>query len=262
MTVQWLRGCVAVGLLSFCISPSLASDRSPEGALDAAGSGDPDFPVRGVVIPTGFQGGVYSAMVQVAVDGTPLPGATWDLEASFVLPDDRQDGYSGRIVVGEPWTPAVLEIMTTFRPGPYELSLAARESTAGQTGAGRLEGNWPDPGAVPATVSMVAILQPIQAAFLRDGNSRSRGGIARADEEPIQTGLPTAIICVVCRGPMQQDVLRVERQLRGSIEHPSVDFGVVQLQPGEEACAQVRDLIPPGTMTDGFFEYEVSARSS
>ena len=73
------------------VHAALAQDRSSTTAGPASTRTQPagavaesDLAVRGVVIPTGFQGGRYSAMIQIAVHGSPLPDAAWDLEGSFV----------------------------------------------------------------------------------------------------------------------------------------------------------------------------------
>jgi hypothetical protein len=36
-----------------------------------------------------------------------------------------------------------------------------------------------------------------------------------------------------------------------------MDFEPIRLDTGEGRCAQVRDLIPPGSLTPGWFRYEV-----
>jgi hypothetical protein len=251
------RVSIAFGLLCLCI---LTSSADQQGQSDSArsesspGAATPGVPVRAIVIPTGFQKGEYSALVQIAVDGSPLAGATWNLEASFVLRGNNRKGFSGRVEAGEPGTPAVLEAEMTFEPGPYELALSAEETTAGQTGSGRFHGSWPDPDKRLATVSEVAVLQPIQAAFVRDGISRAMGALGRREEDSIQTELAVALVCLVCRGTAQKSELRIERRLRGKT---SLDFNPIRLGPEEGRCAQVRDLIPPGTMTAGWIRYEV-----
>ena len=239
----------------------LAQDRSstmsgpaatqPETAREIVGT---DVAVRGVVIPTGFQGGRYSAMIQIAVDGSPLPDAAWDLEGSFVSRDRAQEEFSGRVVAGEPGTPVVLEVQVEFKPGPYALTLAARETTAGQSGTQELEGRWPDPNKEPGTVSPVVLLQPAAGAFVRGENARRQGALACRDEDPIRIQLPIALVSVVCRGAELPDLVRVERKLGSAAP---VDFQTIHLLPGGEQCAQVRDMIPPGTLRQGHFRYEV-----
>jgi hypothetical protein len=210
--------------------------------------------VRGVVIPTGFQKDRFSALIQIVVEGSPLPGATWELEATVAPERSEARVISGRIVVDEPGIPAVLESQVTFRPGPYEMQLKAFETTGGQTGAGQLTGEWPDLDRRPVTVGPIAIVQPGQAAFMRDGDARDRGAIGRGKEEPVLTDLPTALVCLVCRDRVPKSALRVERELSGEtfiLTEP------VEIDLGNERCVQVRDLVGPGTMTEGFFRYDV-----
>lgn len=241
------------GLICFLLVHSaLAQDpSSPEPAREVA---EADVAVRGVVIPTGFQRGKYSAMIQIAVDGSPLPDATWDFEGSFVSQGRTQEDFSGHIVAVQPGTPVVLEVQVEFKPGPYALTLTARETTAGQSGTGKLEDTWPDPHTQSGTISPVVLLQPAAGAFVRGENVRGQGALARATEDPIRTQLPTALVSVVCRGADLPDLVRVERRLGSAAP---VSFDTIHLIPGKEQCAQIRDMIPPGTLRAGHFRYEV-----
>jgi hypothetical protein len=235
--------CTVPNPFAVAQDPSLA-DADPESGLA----------LRGAVIPTGFQGRKYSAMIQIALDGSPLPNATWDLGASFI-PEDRQpEHFTGRVQVEEPGVPVVFEVQVEFEPGPYALTLAAHETTAGQRGTRKLEGLWPDPDEKLATVSPVVLLQPAQGAFVRGGNARGQGALALGDDDPVKTALPTAVVSVVCRGAALADPIRVRRSLRGK---SSRDFETLRLPPGEDRCAQVRDIIPAGTLIEGYFRYEM-----
>jgi hypothetical protein len=238
-------------LFCLCLGISLAGGQGVPGGDDGHAA---DVGVRGVIIPIGFEQGQYSALVQVIADGSPLPGAAWELRASPVVGIKNNETISGSIAVAEANIPAVLETQMNLLPGQYELELNALETTGGQTGAGQLKGLLPNPDLQSITISPVAIVQPAEAAFLRDGNSRSRGALGRAVDEPVLADLPTAMVCLVCRGLGRLDEVRVERKLSGAT---SMDFNPIQLQLGEERCAQIRDLIQPGVMTDGFFRYEV-----
>ena len=232
-------------LLALAGSAAVAQD-SPD-----SGSG---VALRGVMIPTGFQGNKYSAMIQVAVAGSPLPDATWDLRASFSSGGGAPEEFSSRVVAREPGTPVVFEVQVEFAPGQFVLDLEARETTAGQSETGRLDDRWPDPATAPATISPVVLLQPAQGAFVRGDRTRGQGALAVVDDDPVRINLPTAIVTVVCRGAATQGAVRVERQLEGS---SSVEFETIELSQGQEACAQVRDIIHPGTLGLGFFRYKV-----
>ncbi len=134
------------------------------------------------------------------------------------------------------------------------MTLAARETTAGQSGTGKLEGRWPDPNKESGTVSPVVLLQPAAGAFVRGENARRQGALARAEKDPIRTQLPTALVSVVCRGSDLPDLVRVERKLGSAAP---VKFQTIHLLPGGDQCAQVQDMIPPGTLRVGHFRYEV-----
>jgi len=232
--------------VAFLILAGLALAQGPPDA----GSG---VTLRGVMIPTGYQDGAYSAMIQVAVDGSPLPNATWNLDAALVSKGRERGEFSGRIVAEQPETPVVFEAQVEFRPGAYALTLAVRETTGGQSETRELEGRWPDP-ATESTISPIVLLQPAQGAFARGESARKQGALARLYDDPVQSELPTAVISVVCRGAKVRDSVSVERKFEGA---SVVEFETIELRPGEDQCAQVRDIIPPGTMGQGHFRYGV-----
>jgi hypothetical protein len=58
---------------------------------------------------------------------------------------------------------------------------------------------------------------------------------------------------MVCRGSLGRP-LEVERRLEG---RETVSFPPVSLEKEPDACAVIRDLIPPDTMTPGAFRYEI-----
>ncbi len=101
-------------------------------------------------------------------------------------------------------------------------------------------------------------MQPGEAVFVRDGELRRGGALGRHREELLRTDLPTALIGLVCRGPSKKQNLRVERILVGEAK---TRFPEMQLELGEERCAQFRDLIPASTMTPGRFVYRVRVSS-
>ena len=242
--------CLVLGLVCFLSGHSTTAQESPA----ATESPESITALRGVVIPTGFRGGKYSAMIQVAVDGSPLPNAAWGFDASFTSGDRAPKKFSGRIVAEQPGAPVVFEAQVEFEPGSYVLTLAAQETTAGQSETRRLEGRWPDPGAESGTISPIVVLQPAQGVFKRGENTRKQGALAQLYDVPVRIQLPTALVSVVCRGEKISESVRVERKLEGA---SVVDFEPIDLLPGQDQCAQVRDMIPPGTMGAGHFRYGV-----
>ena len=213
-----------------------------------------DIAVHGIVIPTGFDEGKFSALVQVVAGGSPLSATTWDLGLSLVSRGEVREDASARLSVSGAGTSVVLETEMSFPPGPYELVVVAHETTADQIATSQLEGKWEKPDAGLVTVGPIAVMQPARAAFLREGEIRLSGALGRDDQEPLQTHLPTAAISLICRGRKQKGTLRVERHLVGD---SSAEFPVTDLEAEEERCAQIRDVIPSGVMTAGAFDYEL-----
>ena len=147
-----------------------------------------------------------------------------------------------------------------FSPGPYEIVSVAQNATTGQVASRRDEGSWPDPDAAEATLGPIAVLQPSAGAYLRDGKSATTGTRAQADQDPVRTDLPTAIIAIVCRGKHVTGPLHVERRLEGET---AVEFPALDMDMGADRCAQIRDLIPAGSMAAepgsvGSFKYVVA----
>jgi hypothetical protein len=241
------RCCLVALLLCVAAGPSVTAQQSASAGSDVA--------LRGVMIPTGFQNAKYSAMIQVAVDGSPLPNATWDLDVSFLAGRGTPEQYSGRVVGGEPGTPVVFEVQVEFDPGHYELTLSARETTAGQSATRELDDRWADPDRAKATISPIVLLQPAQGAFLRGESTRGQGALAIGDEGSMRIDLPAAVVMLVCRGATTRETVRVVRKLKGA---STFEFETIDLEPGHDPCAQVRDIIRPGTLGPGFFSYEVS----
>ncbi len=226
-------------------------------AFAAPGSVLTDVPIHGIVVPTGFTNGRYTALVQLRAPGSPLSTAEWDIGASLLSSGEFANDVSGQVKVDRPAVPIVFETEMRFKPGPFELILVAHESVADQLGTARLEGSWPERQDGVA-MGPLAVMQPGEAVFVRDGELRRGGALGRHREELLRTDLPTALIGLVCRGPSKKQNLRVERILVGEAK---TRFPEMQLELGEERCAQFRDLIPASTMTPGRFVYRVRVSS-
>ena len=63
---------------------------------------------------------------------------------------------------------------------------------------------------------------------------------------------------MVCRSPERPTPVRIERRLEGG---SAVEFQTIELRPGQDHCAQLRDIIPPGALGTGQFKYEVRVTS-
>ncbi len=213
-----------------------------------------EVPVRTALVPTGFSDGLFSALVQVAVTGSSVPGASWDLGASLVSRERVREEGSVRIRLDAPDTPAVFEKAMTFAPGAYELVSVALDAATGQVGSRRDEGTWPDPEAADVMLGPIAVLQPVVGAFARDGKASTSGALARSGDDAVRAESPTALVGIVCRRKGFDGPIRVERKLEGET---AVPFAPMDVDFGEDRCAQIRDLIRGRTMTAGSFRYEI-----
>jgi VWFA-related protein len=207
-----------------------------------------------MLVPTGWVDGKYRALVQLAVPGSPLSPATWDFGLSLVSRGEVREDASARVTVPLATVPVVFETEMSFSPGPFEVVSVAHDTTADRVTTARLEGDWPDPDAAPATVGPIALMQPEQGVFLREDEVQNRGARALDAAELARTDRPTALVALVCRGRTGKTKLRVERALSGDT---AVPFEPLELVLDEERCAQIRDVIPKGVMTPGSFDYSV-----
>jgi len=223
-------------------------------AYVAPGAAAAKLPLRGVIVPTGFSKGRYSALVQVALPATSLSNAEWDVGLSLVSRGKVREDAAGHMKVGSPGVPLIFETEMTFSPGPYELIIVAHSINTDQITTMQIDGEWPNPNDGPSTMGPIAVMQPANAAFLRAGEIRTQGALGKDDRELVRTDLPTALIGLVCRSRSKKQILRVERVLAGET---SASFRPMELEFGDERCAQIRDLIPAKTMTAGSFTYEI-----
>jgi hypothetical protein len=216
--------------------------------------------IRTAIVPVSFVEGEYTALLQVAVGGTPLEESTWDVGASLVSRDKVRDEASGRITVKGAGTPVFFEKQVRFSPGPYDIVSVAHDASTGQVASRHDDGTWPDPDAADVTIGPFAVLQPSAGAYLRDGKTATSGTRAQSDTDPVRTDLPTAIIGLICRAKKTPGKLDVERRLEGM---STVQFPPLSMDMGEDRCAQIRDLIPKGSMSAepgerGSFRYSVT----
>jgi len=211
--------------------------------------------ISALVVPTGYENGLFSALVQISVPGSKVPGATWDLGASLVTGETVREDYSGRVVAASPGVRVIFEKEMKFPPGKYELVAVAHETTTDQIFSRSFEGEWPNPNQAPASLSPIAVLQPESAAFLREGKVRNSGPLGYLATSPVRTTKPTALIGLVCRSRNNHHELEISRVLAGD---SSAEFPVLTFPAKDPArCIQYRDLVPPGAMTEGEFRFQV-----
>jgi len=223
-------------------------------AFGSAGTLEDPFELRAVLVPIGFEDGRYSALLQLSIPGTPLQGSTWDLGATLVARQKLRDETSGRLSISGPGVPVIYESELRFAPGAYDLIAVAHEASTGLIASDELHFEWPDVDGSPATVGPIALLQPGEGAFLREGKTRASGSVARIQSDGVQTDRPVALVGLVCRGRRQKGKIRVRRNLVGAsvTEFPALEFVLQQ-----DRCAQVRDVVPERSLAPGFYRYEV-----
>jgi len=210
--------------------------------------------LRTVVIPTGFGEGRYSALVQVRVPGAAESGTTWDVGLSALSRGRPGLQASARVSVPDPGVPVVFEAEMEFAPGPYEVTAVAHDLLGDLAVSGRVEGEWPDPDDDAATVGPIAVVQPAEAVFVRGGEHRASGPLARTEDEFVLPDRPTALVAIVCRDRPRKLALDVERRLTGQT---AVGFPPLAVEAGEDRCILLGDLVPAGVMTEGAFVYSV-----
>lgn len=211
-------------------------------------------PVHAAVIPLGYSDHEFLGLVQVAVASGAEPGATWDLAASVVSRERVTEEGAGRLIVSAARVPVVYEKPMRFAPGPFEIVSVAHDTESGAIASRHAEGQWPDPDAADAVVGPIAVLQPVAGAFLREDRPSKAGNLVVSAEEAASADRLTALVGLVCRRKGLKTPLVVERRLIGETSAP---FAPMEIEPGEDRCFQVRDLLPAGTMSAGTFRYEI-----
>jgi hypothetical protein len=212
--------------------------------------------LHGVVVPTGFEDGTFSALVQLHIPASPIPEVTWEVGASLVSRGKVREDASGQISIPQAGIPVFYESEMRFKPGPYELMIVAHESSTEQILTGRLEGDWPNPNDAPASIGPIVTMQPQRGAFLRDAQLKPHGALGRGARLAVNPELATAFVGIVCRGRSAKGGMRVERRLVGDT---SAEFDPMELDLGEDRCVQIRDLVLERTTTEGTFSYQVQA---
>jgi len=224
------------------------------GAFTAPGSDDPQVSVLESLIPLDYSGGEFKALLQVSVSGVPVAGARWDVGASVV--DSRQEvsDASGQLTVSAPGAPLIFEKEMSFSPGPFQFVSVAHEHVTGLVASRRGMADWPRPAAKKVTLGPIAVVQPQEAVFVRDGAVRSSGSLALQEGRLIAPERPTALVSLVCseKGRHKWDNTRVERGLTGSTD---LSFPSLTPEPKNDRCIQVRDIIPAHVLTAGDVEY-------
>ncbi|HEX4825163.1 MAG TPA: hypothetical protein VFV19_12725 [Candidatus Polarisedimenticolaceae bacterium] len=215
--------------------------------------------LRAGIVPVSYTDGHFKARVQVAVPGSVVPDATWDLGASLVTKGAVWEDGSGRVEVKQPGVPVAFERDMEFAPGEFELVAVAHEVTTDTLLSHQTSGKFPDVDVDRASVAPIAVSQQARGGFLRNGTSLTQGALIVPDGEPLQPGVPTAIIALVCRAKDQKSRLTVSRTLIGEKETP---VGTTDLELGkDERCGQIVDLIPAKFLGPGAYRFTIAVSS-
>lgn len=225
----------------------LASFMAPEAVAS-------DLPMRVGLFPIGYAKGIFEARLQLALPASPIPGMTWDIGASIVTGGKVRSETSGRIRVETPNVPVVLEKEMEFGEGAFEIIAVAHDTVTDQTVSRKIEGRWPDLQASVVSIAPIAVAQPVQGAFRRNGETKTSGNLHFEDGDPLDPSRPTAFFGLVCRATDRKAPFTVERVLEG--ETPT-SFEPIRMELGEERCGQFRDVVPKGVMGPGSYVYRL-----
>ncbi len=225
-------------------------------AFTAPGSDDPQISVIESLIPLDYEGGEFKALLQVSVSGVPVPGARWDVGASVVDSHSEVVNASGQMTVSAANAPVILEQEMSLRPGPFQVVSVAHEHVTGLVASSERDSVWPKPDPNRPSMGPIALVQPVEAVFVRNGNVRTQGPLALDKDRAVLTDRPTALVGLVCtgKGKGRWDDTRVERRLIGET---SVSFPTLVPERSRDRCIQVRDVIPAFSLAEGSFRYEI-----
>lgn len=230
----------------------LRSGRLLAAALDAPATGEGG--IVGGLVPLDYDGRRYQALAQIAAPPTRDPD--WDLGVTIVSDGILGEQFARRVAAPGATAPAVLETEVNVAPGAVTMTALALDRAQDRAGSYRADLVWPDPDAALASLTPVALLQPVDAAFVRGDTTRTRGSRVLTEGEPVAKGKPVAFVALVCRAGDGPRTLKVERTLRGET---AVPFAAFDADLRDRRCAQIRDVIPADTLGSGGFVYAVRA---
>jgi len=208
---------------------------------------------RVLAVPTGFENGKYTVLVQFAMAGAALGGSDWDMGVTAVINESRTLEASGRVAVNQAGLPLVFEAEMQFKPGDYAITAVAKNNTDGTLVSTRAEGSLPDPNDREPFIAGIALLQRAPGAFVRGEATKTSGSLAHGPTHWMRPDRATGILALVCGNKRAADVT-AGRSLVGASE---VNFDPVELDFGEERCGLLVDTIDGSVLTSGKFSYAV-----
>jgi hypothetical protein len=211
--------------------------------------------ISATVIPIGYVHGAFSALVQLVVPPASGDPGSWEIGGSVVSGNSARDLPKRTITTNTLGIPVIFESEETFSRAQQEVIAVAREAASDTVVSQVVDVTWPE---IDERVSILPtiILQPAAGAFARGDATRTRGSVARSESEPLRFEVATTLVSLVCWPAEQDDPLHVLRTLRGDAE-TILSFPAIDLDTGNERCAQVRDTIPAKVLGAGVFRYAV-----
>ncbi|MBZ5637849.1 MAG: hypothetical protein LAO51_03730 [Acidobacteriia bacterium] len=211
--------------------------------------------ITATVVPTGFVDGAFVGLVQVIVPSPSEKAGSWEIGGTIVSGNTAREIATRMITTNMAGIPVVFEAEETFPAGHQEVVAVARETSTDTVVSQVVDVTWPEIGA-STTILPIAVMQPVNGAFVRGDATRAHGSVARSESEALRADVPTALVGLVCWSERETASLHVERSLRGDAE-TTLSFPALDLEPGNDRCTQVRDVIPAGTLGSGWFRYSI-----
>jgi len=221
--------------------------------------GEPSPGLVASVIPLGVEAGRLNALAQVAAVGPGRQGS-WHLGGTVVSGSESPRAFWGRVGGPGPDAVAAIEEQVTLTPGFYELVAVGRDSGSEEALSRWVGGHWVPAEGDRVSITPVVVLQAATGVFVRAGGRRTAGSLGIPDGVKLKSGVPTALVSLVCAGPERKAVVRVLRRLVGEeateFEARVLDEGG---ERGRDRCVQVRDTVPGGVLGAGYYRYEIEA---
>ena len=154
-------------------------------AFSAPGTLSDPLDIEAGVIPLGYEEGGFRGLLQIRIPAVAFPGSRWDVGASVVNRQRVREEMSRQVTLTRPGLPLVVEHEITFRPGDSKVVAVVQEATTGLVASREFVVNWPNLRSGAPGLGPVAVLQPLQAAFIRGEETRGEGSLSGDGTRPL-----------------------------------------------------------------------------
>ena len=96
----------------------------------------------------------------------------------------------GLLIMAETGAPVIFEQEMSLNPGPFQIVSVAHEHVTGLVASSEGGTDWPKPDPDHASMGPIALVQPVEAVFVRDGNVRGQGSLALGEDRAALTDRP------------------------------------------------------------------------